>query len=889
MAESPPPSFAALLRTLRMEAGLTQEKLGEAAQVSYRSISDLERGVNRAPRRDTARLLADALGLTGEARAAFESAARGDESATADVAALPHHGMAAATRTLPRDTVSFTGRQAEIDYLFRAVTDADRAGGIVDICAIGGMAGVGKTALAVHMAHRLADRFPDGQLFLQLHGHTPGQQPVDPADALASLLNAAGVPASRIPDGLEPRAWLWRDHLVGKRLLLVLDDAEGHEQVRPLLPGCPGTFVLITSRKHLTALEDAQVVSLDTLPPEDAASLLLRLAARPGLPGQDEVVQEIVRLCGYLPLAIGMLARQLHHHPSWTAAELAADLATARDRLELMRAENLSVAAALELSYRELPPDAQYLLRYLGLHPGTDFDDYTAAAIADSDLTAIRRQISDLYDHYLLSEQSHGRYRMHDLIAEFARTLASGEPAARREAAMSRLLGYYMHTTRAAGRQFARRTPAGPPVVTSNPPAHSPGFTTLRDATAWLDAEQVNLRAATLHAASHDRPGYAIEMPSALHGYLRQHGTCPQALALHQVALDMARQLGSRPAEANALTDIADIHYLAGEFPAAASNLARALELHEENGNELGVANALAVLGNVRHLSGDNRAGEAALLDALERFRTLDDRRGQAGTLAYLSGVHLEAGDYSRAQSDLIQARRIQHGLGGIQDMVLLSQLGALQGAIGDYTAATRNLTEAIESLRSAANHEEKAAPSRHQAIAQRHLALILEISGDFEAAIANLEHALRLTREVGTRGIEASVLRNVGRLYFRTGNHAKAYTSLNQSLELYRTLGLRLGEAEVLNDLGRVSLAAGDRDEARERHERALKIATELGSLPEEAHALEGIGRCLHDQRQPIAAEAHLRRALALYERVGSPKVQEIRDTLRDLGHPAG
>ena len=213
---------------------------------------------------------------------------------------------------------------------------AAAVGGVVGIHAIGGMAGVGKTAFAVHAAHRLADRFPAGQIFLPLHGHTPGRQPVDPGDALASLLLTAGVPAAQIPPGLEARMALWRDRLAERQLLLVLDDAASSEQVRPLLPGSGGSLVLVTSRRHLSALDDATAVSLDTLPPGEAAALLVRLAGRPGLSPADPAVAELTGLCGYLPLAIGMVARQLHHHPAWSPAGRAAELAAAVDRLELM-------------------------------------------------------------------------------------------------------------------------------------------------------------------------------------------------------------------------------------------------------------------------------------------------------------------------------------------------------------------------------------------------------------------------------------------------------------------------------------------------------------------------------------------------------------------------
>ena len=377
MAE-PPVTFAALLRKLRAEARLTQEELAGAARLSARSVSDLERGIAATPRRETVRLLADALSLTGPDRAEFEAVARGRP-----VPVSVGSDGAAAMRTLPRDVASFTGRQQELERLAEAAAGAGR---VVGIHAIGGMAGVGKTAFAVHAAHRLADRFPGGQIFLPLHGHTPGQQPVDPADALASLLLTIGVSAGQIPPGLEARMALWRDRLAERQLLLVLDDAASSEQVRPLLPGAGGSLVLVTSRRHLSALEDATAVSLDTLPPGEAAALLVRLAARPGLGPADPAVAEITRLCGYLPLAIGMVARQLHHHPAWTAAGRAAELAAARDRLELMATENLSVAAAFNLSYGDLTEDQQRLFRRLGLHPGPGIDAYAAAALDGTDL-----------------------------------------------------------------------------------------------------------------------------------------------------------------------------------------------------------------------------------------------------------------------------------------------------------------------------------------------------------------------------------------------------------------------------------------------------------------------------------------------------------------------
>src|SRR3954451_19802590 len=458
----PPVTFAGLLRKLRTEARLTQEELAEAAGLSPRTVSDLERGIHRAAHKDTAVLLADALRLAWEVRRLFVAAARG--RAPAEDVAAAGSGItletfaASAARALPRDISAFTGRQAELDQLTGTLTEMTPNGGVVGIHAIGGMAGVGKTAFAVHAAHRLAQEFPEGQYFLPLHGHTPGQRPVDPADALASLLLTAGLASPRIPPGLEARAARWRDLVAGKKILLLLDDAAGHEQVRPLLPGTAGSLVLVTSRRHLTALEDATAISLDTLPPDQAAALLIRLAARPGLRPADPAVAELTRLCGFLPLAVGMVARPLHHHPAWSPGRRAAELAAAVDRWELMATENLSVAAAFNLSYQDLTEDQQRLFRRLGLHPGTDIDAYAAAALDGTDLAAARRGLEALYDQYLLPEPAQSRYRLHDLIREHARALADRlDPDEDRNQATARLLDYYQYTAARADALIARQ------------------------------------------------------------------------------------------------------------------------------------------------------------------------------------------------------------------------------------------------------------------------------------------------------------------------------------------------------------------------------------------------------------------------------------------------
>ena len=539
MAE-PPVRFAGMLRQLRAGAALTQEELAEAAGLNPRTVSDLERGLATTPHKDTVRLLADALRLGGSARVEFEAAARGHTG--------PRRARGrgvAAPRTLPRDIASFTGRRHELAELAEA---AAGAGGVVSIHAIGGMAGIGKTAFAVHAAHRLAGRFPAGQIFLPLHAHTLGHQPVDPADALASLLLTIGVPAGQIPADLEARTGLWRDRLAGRQLLLVLDDAASSEQIRPLLPGTGGSLVLVTSRRRLTALDDAQTISLDALPPGEAAGLLVRLAVRPGLSSADPGVGEITRLCGCLPLAIGMAARQLYHHPSWTLAGLAAELAAATGRLELLATENLSVAAAFDLSYDDLAPDQQRLFRRLALHPGADIDRYAAAALDGTGLGAARRSLEALYEQYLLTEPAPGRYRMHDLIREHARALASRlDPGDDREQASGRLLDYYQHAAARAQALLARQTRGVPAQAVGAAPAEVPVLAGREQALAWARAERTSLLACLDQATAAGQHARVIALTAALEGLLRHDGPWDEAITRHVTAVQAARQLGDPP------------------------------------------------------------------------------------------------------------------------------------------------------------------------------------------------------------------------------------------------------------------------------------------------------------------------------------------------------
>jgi tetratricopeptide (TPR) repeat protein len=710
---------------------------------------------------------------------------------------------------------------------------------VVGIHAIGGMAGVGKTAFAVHAAHQLAGTFPDGQFFLPLHAHTPGQRPVDPTDALASLLLTAGAAASLIPPGLDARAARWRDQVAGKKILLVLDDAAGHQQVRPLLPGTAGSLVLITSRRRLIALDDTAVISLDILPPGEAAILLARLAGRPGLRAEDAAADEITRLCGYLPLAIGMLASQLRHHPNWTASQLAADLANARDRLAVLRAENLSVAAAFDLSYQDLTEVQQRVFRRLGLIPGPTFDACAAAALGNTSLDQARRHLDELYDQHLLTEPAPGRYRLHDLLREHAHTLAAADDPADRGTATGRLLDYYLHTAIAAGQYLpvltaaARRPPPG------QRPADAAGLSTLGQAVAWLQAERPNLHAAVHYAAASGRPLHAIHIAAAIRDFLRAHTPWDEAAALHEIALAAACQGGNVADQAGVLDELGFLSYLTANFPAATARFAQAVRLFGEAGDRPDQATALSHLGDVQYTTGDYPAAIASLEQALALARSTGERATEASSLIHLGCVQQLAGDYKSATASLELALTLCRSLGHRHgEAVALNFLGTVQTRTGDYPAAT-----------------------------------------------ANIRQALEIFSDLDDRTLQAEALNDLGMAQQLTGDYPAAAASHQRALEMFRELGSPLGQAEALNNLGELSSRTSATRQARSHHTKALAIARSIGVPLEEARALEGLGQSCLQGGSPSEATAHLEQALAIYKRIGTPGVRRVQETLRQHG----
>ncbi|MBP2708426.1 winged helix-turn-helix domain-containing protein [Microbispora sp. RL4-1S] len=476
----------------------------------------------------------------GAAQAAAQGTAPGPAVGAAVGAVLP-----AVPRQLPRDIVSFTGRAAELARLRALARPADGPPAPV-VSVIDGMAGVGKTALAVHTAHGLADLYADGQLFVDLHGFTHGVSPVAPADALDQMLRALGVPGEQLPPDLDARAALYRTRLAGKRLLVLLDNAAEEAQVRALLPGTPTCLVLITSRRRLAGLEDVRPLSLDVLPRGDAVALFIRTAGRRRLAeASPELLAEIVELCGRLPLAIRIAAARLRVRSGWTPSHLAERLRDHQHRLGELEVGRLSVTSTMDLSYRYLGRGRQDMYRLLGLHPGPDFERFAAAALAGTTPYHAGRLIDDLVDAHLLQEPVPGRYRFHDLLrAHATATLADEDADADRGTALTRLYDYYVQTATAAVDGAHSRD--APPCAERRAGVAVPDLRDRTRAMEWLDAELTNLLAAAVHAADHGRPGHALRLSATLHRHLRTGdlGRHEAALGRWRHALAVLTDLG---------------------------------------------------------------------------------------------------------------------------------------------------------------------------------------------------------------------------------------------------------------------------------------------------------------------------------------------------------
>ncbi|WP_184502911.1 cyclophane-containing RiPP biosynthesis TPR protein HaaT [Streptomyces botrytidirepellens] len=831
-------------------------------------------------------------------------------------------GAALVLRSLPRDTAAFTDRAAELESLVRSVRDWQESGEALPVHVVDGMPGVGKTTFAVHAGHVLSERFPDGQLFVNLNGYTPGQSPVQPTEALASLLAAAGVPTQQIPVGedvgavTEARAAMWRGRLADKRALLILDNAVSYRQLEPLLPGGGSCLVLVTSRKRLAANEEV-VLPVEALPPDHAIDLFIRLSGRPADSLDRAVVEALVRMCGYLPLGVSLLAARLRHHPSWTAESLRERLAAARDRLVELRAGERAVTATFDLSYRDLPHERQRFFQSLGRYPGADLDVYVGAALGSVPVAEARRHLDALYDDHLVDEQPGGRYQLHDLLRDYARGLAAEERVSMDDAqTITRVCTYYLIALADANRHIVRAGAAAPPPPDGGAEVERPPMESRAAALEWLESERPNILATIRRANGLDLHGLVIRLAAAMAPFLRQAGPWDQAVGLHRSAAEAARRTGDRQALAGALAELGVVRrfmaaypeavealnqavteyeavgdrqgtadalnqagivwYLTADTEASARAQTRALALYREVGDRFGQANALADLGMVRRQTSQFNASVEAQTEALSIYRELRDQYGEANSLRDLGVVHCLMGEYELAARRHREAFSIYRELDDRDHQAYaLNELGLVRRLTGDPDGAREAHSQALD-------HYTELGDRFGRANSIRHLGVLARVSGSLAEAAALLEEALSTYRDLGSRGGEAAALGELGAVRGLARERDGAVEAFQRSVEILRDLGDRCGEAEILNHWGTLLRTGGDPAAGQGRFEQALSLARDIGCPREEARALDGIGRCGVELDGPARGEPSLRDALAVYRRLGlRAEADEIEDFL--------
>lgn len=634
----PMAGFGGELRRRREDAGLSLDKLAMRVPYSKSHLSKVETGGARADRA-LAEACDAALGTSGVLAALLADTVR--SRGTSGFAGLP-----AVTRY-------FAGRADERARVGAALLEQHTGAAV---CVLHGMAGVGKTALALRAAWDVEAQFPDGCLFFDLNSDTVEPAGVSSAEALGRLLHALGVPGEVIPRDTDGRANLYRDRLRGRRMLLVLDNVRSVSQVAPLLPAEPRCGVLITSRNRLNALDDAVHVPVDVLPAAPAIALF-RDVGGPRVPAGDEVVARVVEYCGRLPLAVRIAAARFRGNPMWTSADFAARLADEAHRLPTLDDGERSVSAAFSLSYRDLPADQRRMLGLLCLHPGRDIPVRAAAALAGSSLPAAEHLLWSLCDAHLITARPGGYVGFHDLVRVFVtEQVLPALPVAEQDAALCRLLDLVLFQTAASDSLLSPHR-YRPPVNLPDPPGVAERFTDAEAALAWLDAEWPSLVALCGLASAHGLHNRCWQLAFFLRDYFFHAKLWGPWTGTHQLALASARLAGDDLATAMTLNNLGMAHVDSGSPEAARDCYREALGLFSSLADEHGAANARSNLAWANLYLGDHSAALRDLKTALDFYRRTGATRNAAITLRGIALTEAEMGSLTDALSNAEQAR----------------------------------------------------------------------------------------------------------------------------------------------------------------------------------------------------------------------------------------
>jgi DNA-binding SARP family transcriptional activator/tetratricopeptide (TPR) repeat protein len=655
-------------------------------------------------------------------------------------------------RQLPADIDGFTGRTGALEALDMLAGHREQPGpGAVVIVAIAGTAGVGKTSLAVHWAHRIADRYPDGQLYVNLRGFAPAGAATTSAEAIRGFLAALDVPPHQIPSDLDAQIGLYRSLLAGKRMLLVLDNARDSDQVRPLLPGSPSCLVLVTSRNQLTSLvaaEAAKPLVLNLLPVDEARQLLIRRLGPDRVAAEPAAVEDIITRCVRLPLALAIAAAHAATRPQFPLSTIAAQLRDRSTRLDTLGSDDpaADVRAVFSWSHQALSPPAARLFRLLGLHPGPDVSVPAAASLAALPAGVTRTLLTELHRGHLLSEHRPGRYAFHDLLRTYATELAGHhEDHAGRHAALHRLLDHYLHTALNAGSLTSRG--ASRPPITVGAPAEGvspeqvagPG-----QALAWFTTERDVLLAAIQLAAAHGFDTHTWQLAWAIGDFLYMRSRWHDEAASQRAAVDALHRLGNRVEEGNARRYLARAYVHLGRTEDAEAELAQALAVHREAGDAGCEARTLRLLGWLLSRQARHTETLEHSLRALELFRQLGDRIGEADARESVGSTLAELGEYEPALDHCLQSLHLNQEFGNrLGQASALDSLGAIHLKLGQYEQAAARYRQALDLVRGLDDRYDVTHVLTH--LGQTQLA-----AGDQQAAQATWLEALSILDELG-------------------------------------------------------------------------------------------------------------------------------------------
>jgi DNA-binding SARP family transcriptional activator/tetratricopeptide (TPR) repeat protein len=647
---------------------------------------------------------------------------------------------------LPPAVGGFAGRLPELAAMDAAAGGPD---GSAVIIVLAGTAGVGKTSLAVQWAHRVRQRFPDGQLYVNLRGFDPSGPPLAPYDALRGFLDALGVPGNSVPADLAAQTALFRSKVSGRRILVLLDNARTADQVRPLLPGSSGCLVLVTSRTHLTGLiaaEGARPVDLDLLSPAEAGELLTRRLGARRVDAEPLARDQIVARCARLPLALAVAAARAMSRPRLPLAALAEELREARDRLDALDGDDLAtnVRAVLSWSYRSLPATTARLFRLLATHPGPDVTLHTAASLAGLPLDETRTLLGELTRGNLLAEHQPGRYAFHDLLRAYASEQAhTADPLAARRAVMHRLLDHYVHSAYAADRLLA---PKREPIMLASPLPRVIPFEPAdqQEALAWFVAEHANLLATLADARRAGFDAAAWQLAWAISTYLDRQAHWRDWLHAFQHALAASRQVGNRKDEAYAQRVLGHAHARLHHHDDAVAHFQQALTLYAALGDPSGQASTHADKTRLLVLAGRHREAIDEMRSALELFEAAGDKSGYAQALGNLGWLQVMAGDHDAA---LVSSRAALDLLANLGDR--FAQAATLDN-IGTAHHHLRQYREAADHYRQALDRLDDLGARFEEAQVHIHLGDTLHASDSTDAARQAWQQALEILEDLG-------------------------------------------------------------------------------------------------------------------------------------------